>query len=182
MGLLRGEPELTSWDRKELNGAARRVLEALKRVGIGQSAPGIPAAGITRAPRRYVTYLDEVLDALEDSPTPRSEIRSLAEVLDWEALSRYTGASTLSLRRYAAGQRRVPDDVAQRVHWLTGVVADLRAAYNDAGVRRWFERPRPSFDGQPPSRFLARAWTPDDDRVARIRRFAARFAEPISAS
>jgi len=182
MGLLEDDPDLASWDRDELTQAAGRVLHALKGAGIGRSAPDFPASAFRSGPRRYVAYLDEILDALEDSPSPRAEIRTLADLFDWDGLSGFAGASPQSLRRYASGERGVPDEVAQRVHWLTGVVADLRAAYNDAGVRRWFERPRPSFNGRSPSAFLVPPWTPDDLQVARIREFAARFAEPTPAT
>lgn len=183
MGLLPDQPELASWDPDALAQATERLLDALKGVGIGRSVPEFRSDVIRRAPDRYIVYLDEVLDALEDSPSPTSEIQALVrDVFNWEDLSRYTGAAEQSLRRYASGERAAPDDIANRIHWLTGVVADLRAAYNDAGVRRWFQRPRHSFEGRSPSEFLTGSWTPDDEHVARIRDFAARFAQPTPAT
>jgi hypothetical protein len=37
--------------------------------------------------------------------------------------------------------------VAERLHWLAMVVADLAGSYNALGIRRWFERPRALLGG-----------------------------------
>jgi len=176
MGLIDEDLRRPSGEVDDYAGVAERLLRALNTVGIGRSSPAV------RRGARFVRYLDEVWDALEDSPAPASEIRELAGVLDWDMLSRLSGTSVQSLRRYAAGERTAPDEIAQRAHWLTGVVADLRSAYNDAGVRRWFERPRPSFAGRRPSDMLIGDWSPDDPTVAQVRDFAARFTAPTPAT
>jgi uncharacterized protein (DUF2384 family) len=91
-------------------------------------------------------------------------------------------ASVGSLRRYAASQRETPDGIAGRAHWLAGVVGDLRGAYNDAGVRRWFGRPRSALGDRRPADVLASPWDPDDPEVQRVRGLAAWLAAPGSAT
>ena len=58
------------------------------------------------------------------------------------------------------------------------VVADLAGAYNDFGIRRWFERPRSQLDGKSPRQTLGAAWTPEDAAAARVRALAAVLSGP----
>ena len=51
--------------------------------------------------------------------------------------------------------------------------ADLRAGYNDYGIRRWFVRPRPSLEGAAVADLLGPAWDPDGPAAARTRELAA---------
>ncbi len=81
------------------------------------------------------------------SPLPDRELTELGQVFDLDALARLIGSSSVSLRRYQAGTRRVPARLAERLHWLALVVGDLRGAYNEVGVRRWFERARSGLGG-----------------------------------
>lgn len=103
---------------------------------------------------------------------PQPEIRELLTTFDAEELAGLVGASQSSLRRYALGARTTPDDTAARVHWLAKVVGDLRGAYNAAGVRRWFERPRAQLDGRPPRALLLGGWDPDDPGPRAVRDLA----------
>jgi uncharacterized protein (DUF2384 family) len=112
--------------------------------------------------------LDALIEALLDSPLPRSELRALGELLGRDRLAQLVGASEPSLRRYVAGSRKVPDDIAQRAHLLAIVVSYLRGAYNAFGVRRWLERPRSQLGGRAPQELLVGGWTPDDDNVRRV--------------
>jgi hypothetical protein len=77
-----------------------------------------------------------------------------------------------SLRRYAAGQRTTPDDVADRLHFVALVVADLAGAYNPFGIRRWFDRPRPQLAGASPIEALGERWRPQDPAARRVRALA----------
>jgi hypothetical protein len=78
--------------------------------------------------------------SIEDSPLPDQEWTALRNTLGDGLLARLCRVSEVSLRRYAARARPTPDVVAQRLHILALIVADLRGAYNDYGVRRWFQR------------------------------------------
>ncbi len=59
-------------------------------------------------------------------------------------LRRLLGISASSVRRYRTAARSTPDDVADRLHFLSLIVGDLSGAYNEIGVRQWFARKRPS--------------------------------------
>ena len=98
------------------------------------------------------------------------------EILGAELLAGLVGISASSTRRYFAGTRATPDAVAARLHFLALVVADLAGAYNDIGIRRWFERPRKRLGGSAPARLLGEAWWPDDDGPKRVRELAASLA------
>ncbi|MDP8905271.1 MAG: hypothetical protein M3N29_08140, partial [Chloroflexota bacterium] len=86
------------------------------------------------------------------------------------------GTSPVSLRRYIAGTRAVPDAVAARAHWLAMLVADLAGAYNSLGIRRWFDRPRSHLGARSPREVLGRNWDPDDPSVQAVRDLAAALA------
>jgi len=56
----------------------------------------------------------------------------------------------------------VPDDVGERALHVARIVNELVGSYNERGVRRWFERPRPQLDGKAPKTLLPKGWSPDD--------------------
>ena len=158
-----------------LRGIAREASLA----GIGQDAaiellerPG---------PARLGRAIGRLGEALAESPLPERELAQLADVLDLDDLGELVGASPVSLRRYAAGTRAVPDAIAGRIHWLALVTADLAGAYNRLGIRRWFDRPRSQLDGRSPRQLLGRDWHADQPRVERVRQLAAALAGPGSA-
>jgi hypothetical protein len=167
MGLL---PLASPLQRLDM-AALRRAVRAASAAGIGRDAAALlhGGAGDPATVRRVVAQLRE---ALEDSPVPQSEIRELLGIFDPDALGALVGASASSLRRYALGARATPDDVAARIHWLAKVVGHLRGAYNDAGVKRWFERRRVQLDDRPPRALLLGAWDPEDDGPRAVRGLA----------
>ena len=83
--------------------------------------------------------LQRLNDALDASPVPASEWPGLVNILGIDLLARLVGVSAVSVRRYASGNRPTPDDIAARLHFLALVVGDLAGAYNDIGIRRWFD-------------------------------------------
>ncbi len=89
---------------------------------------------------------------------PEFEWNRLAEVLGLELLSRLLGISGTSIRRYRANARTTPDDVAERLHFLSLVVGDLAGAYNEIGIRQWFERKRAQLHGRAPLDWLKGRW------------------------
>ena len=186
MGVLAGKPVT------RLDGAVvKRLASALQRHGIGAEAGVIlaplaaePAQAIDAATeRRVADGLHRLSEALEASATPGTEWPAMRGVFGDEMLVELLGVGASSLRRYAGGERATPDDVAARLHWLAMVVADLAGAYNDFGIRRWFERPRSQLDGKSPRQVLGTAWTPEDAAAARVRALAAVLsgAQPLAA-
>ena len=186
MGVLAGKP-VTRLDAA----VVKRLATALQRHGIGANAGLIlaplavePAQAIDDATQRRVADgLDRLSEALEASATPSTEWPSMRGVFGDEVLVELLGVGASSLRRYASGERATPDEVAARLHWLAMVVADLAGAYNDFGIRRWFERPRSQLDGKSPRQTLGAAWTPEDAAAARVRALAAVLsgAQPLAA-
>jgi len=153
----------------------REAANAAASAGIGQHAAAV-LADPELSPQVLAATLRQLADALEDSPLPKSEARELATVFGWELLSEMVNSSPVSLRRYASTVREAPDDVAGRMHWLAKVVGQLRGAYNDAGIRRWFERPRAQLQGRAPKEFLRQSWTPDQPEVEAVLRLARSLA------
>lgn len=76
------------------------------------------------------------------------------------------------MTRYERGDRRTPDEVAARLHFLALVVGDLAGAYNEIGIRRWFDRKRSALDGHSPAELLAGAWQPEHPAPRRVRELA----------
>jgi hypothetical protein len=170
LGLLRDWHEIRRLDLELLRGIAREASAE----GIGQDAAlELLGAGAPVRLGRAIGRLDE---ALRSSPLPAREFRQLLEVFDVDQLAGLVGASAVSLRRYTAGKRAVPDEIAARVHWLALVVSDLAGAYNHIGVRRWFDRRRSWLDGKSPREVLRTGWQPDDPDVERARLLAAALA------
>ena len=118
----------------------------------------------------------ETSETLDETPAPVPEWLSMYEVPGPELLARLLGVSASSTRCYLAGARATPDVVAVRLHFLALVVADLAGAYNDIGVRRWFERPRKRLGGSAPVRLLGDGWKPGDDGPKRVEELAASLA------
>ena len=125
--------------------------------------------------------LDKINEVLDQSPAPAHEWRALQRVLGLELLARLLGISQSSARRYLSGNRPTPDTVAARLHFLAFVVGDLTGAYNDIGVRRWFDRPRRRLDGTTPAETLGERWSPDDEASQRVRDLARAFlSSPVT--
>jgi hypothetical protein len=79
-------------------------------------------------------------------------------VLGLDLLSRMLSISASSVRRYKAAARTTPDDVADRLHFLSLIVGDLSGAYNEFGVRQWFDRKRVQLGGRAPLELLRGRW------------------------
>ena len=114
-------------------------------------------------------HVNETLGA---SPVPASEWPTLERVLGVDLLARLLSVSAVSLRRYVSGGGRTPHDVAVRSHALALMAGDLAGAYNDAGIRRWFARPRSALGNRAPVDVLTAGWHPDDPGPRQVRRLA----------
>lgn len=123
-------------------------------------------------PAARAVLLEQAYQALEHSPTPASEWAGLREICGDGLLERILVISPASLRRYTAGDRRCPDAVAARLHWLALVVEALEGTYNPIGIRRWFDRPRQALEGAAPLELLANDWLPEHPGPQRLRSLA----------
>lgn len=180
------DPELASsaiavLSRADAMGLLPRLIQCLDDSAIRDLVSSMSDAGIAKSllldlqqslysdPAVLSPVLDRVSDALEHSPVPEYEWQSLKNVLGLKLLTRLLRISESSAQRYLAGTRRTPDTVVARLHFLAFVVGDLAGAYNDIGVRRWFERRRKRLDGKTPAEMLTDGWSPDDENSVRVR-------------
>lgn len=147
------------------------VLAQIRQVSVGlRLASPIPESGGGR--EGFARQLEQLGEALEASPVPALEGPKLDRLLGRELLARLLQISLVSLRRYLSGKRVFPDAVAARLHFLALVAGDLSGAYNDIGVRRWFDRPRRLLDGRSPADLLVSGWQPEDPEPRRVRDLA----------
>ena len=166
MGFLPVREGRVELDRRFLEDLA----ELLRRRGVASRA----TASLARAmqePLNDVELIDALratLDAVDASPHPEGEWAPARELLGDELLARVLRISASSLRRYAAGDRRTPDEVAWRLHLVARLLAALVGSYNDYGMRRWFERRRSALDGATPAELVERAKTEDDERLEAV--------------
>jgi uncharacterized protein (DUF2384 family) len=127
------------------------------------TGPLLRPVGQASSPEDLLADLRRIEHAIESSPVPERELPRLREVLGTELIEQLVRVAPATLRRYLAGERTVPDDVAERAHLVALVVNELVGSYNDRGVRRWFERARPQLGGKAPRSLLPKGWSPDDD-------------------
>lgn len=175
MGLLSGPP-ITRLDAASVG----RLVKCLQRHGIASTA-GVALAPLLRdrarpldaaSARALEQRIDQVADALEASAAPAAEWPAMRKVFGDDMLAELVQVSTSSLKRYAAGERAAPALAVARLHWLAMVVADLAGAYNNFGIRRWFERPRAQLGGMSPRALLGRHWQVDGEPAQRLRELA----------
>ena len=153
----------------------REFLVSLANALRGHGLASIATAELARAAQAepvnqvdLVEALRAILEAVDASPHPDGEWAPARDLLGDELLARVLQISGSSLRRYAAGDRRTPDDVAWRLHIVARLLAALIGSYNEYGVRRWFERPRSGLGGRTPAEILEDAQVEDDERVKRL--------------
>ena len=125
----------------------------------------------------------DLSEALSQSPAPATEWNSMRQTLGDDPLAALVGVSLASLRRYATGERATPQPVAEQLHWIAMVAADLAGSYNEFGIRRWFERPRQQLKGKSPRQLLKANWTPDSPEALKIKELSAALvgAQPLAA-
>lgn len=148
------------------------VVERARRAGVAERVGDRLASVEPSDTETIAGLLEEIGALLEESPLPDTEWNRLLDVLERDRLARLLGISPSSTSRYARGERRTPDDVAARLHFLALVVGDLAGAYNEIGIRRWFQRDRTALDGRAPAQLLDGDWDPDDAAPRRVRALA----------
>ncbi|MGH3503018.1 MAG: hypothetical protein ACRDQA_19310 [Nocardioidaceae bacterium] len=117
--------------------------------------------------------LERLNTDVESTPSPDTEWPAVTRILGLDAVAEMVGVSGSSARRYSAGDRVTPDDVADRLHLLALTIADLLGAYNSYGVRRWFERRRSALGGASPRELLGTDWSSSDDSARQVAALAA---------
>jgi hypothetical protein len=174
MGLLPVDEHIQTLDLSSFRKAVRHI----HRAGIARNIQ----LDLTDTSGPYLERTLENLNlALEESPVPQFEWNRLAEVLGLELLSRLLGISGSSIRRYRANARTTPDAVAERLHFLSLVVGDLAGAYNEIGIRQWFDRKRAQLDGRTPLDWLKARWKPEQSGPRRVQGLArALVASPAT--
>lgn len=174
MGLLPAGEHIERLDLSSFRNAIRHI----HRAGIARNIQlDLTDASVSRLEQA----LKHLNLALEESPAPEFEWNRLAEVVGMELLGRVLGISVTSIRRYRANARTTLDDVAERLHFLSLVVGDLAGAYNEIGVRQWFERKRAQLDGRTPSDLLKGRWKPAHPGPRRVQDLArALVASPAT--
>lgn len=168
MGLL---PKTKTIETLDLP-AFEQVLRHISRAGIGQGLLADLTGPEGLAPDRLAAFLDRLNEALDESPAPEYEWPRLAEVFGVDQLARFLGISSTSVRRYRANARATPDAIATRLHFLAMIIGDLAGAYNEFGIRRWFERKRARLRGRSPAEILVGDWSPGNADVAQVRELA----------
>ena len=167
MGLLSGE--IARLDQTVMKGLGRGLADA----GIARGLNWELQTAASSDPEKLSVLFRKITAALDESPVPDREWRTVERVLGLESMAELMGISVSSARRYLAGERTTPDGVAARLHFLAFVVGDLAGAYNDVGIRRWFHRPRTLLDGNTPAQLLEGNWEPHDDGPRQVRQLAA---------
>ena len=147
------------------------IFSRLSDVGVGKKG-GLLFSAAHRI-EDYRRLVEDALEETEHSPMPENEWHRLQATLGEEMLAELLSISSASERRYSRGDRVTPDGVADRLHFLALLVADLSGSYNDYGIRRWFDRPRQALAGRAPRSLLGAGFEPTSDDSSALRRLAA---------
>jgi hypothetical protein len=166
MGIV--EPGIARLEAESIRQLAGKVRGA----GVAMSAADVLHNVAHPSPEHVAALLEMIVAALEASPVPRFEWKGVARVFPLEDLAALLDVSVSSLKRYQAGDRDTPDEVAARLHFLALVLGDLAGSYNDIGIRRWFQRKRSQLDGRSPAAMLGGSWDPEDAGPQRVRQLA----------
>jgi len=157
-----------------------KLENGIANAGIGLGLPSPKSGAFRPDPDNLSALLERIIEALDASPAPEHEWRALHSTLGLELLSRLLGISSASVRRYISGSRTTPDRIAACLHSLAFVVGDLAGAYNDIGIRRWFDRPRARLNGNTPAQELGENWVPEDEGPGRVRELAHTLVMPTA--
>jgi hypothetical protein len=118
MGLLPPGERIETLDLSSF----RRAVRHIRRAGIARNIH-LDLTGASGCDLEQT--LERLNLALEESPAPEFEWNRLLEVLGLELVSRLLGISAISVRRYQTNVRTTPDQVAERLHFLSLVAGDL---------------------------------------------------------
>ena len=169
MGLLPANDRMETLDSVSFG----KVMLHIQRAGIARNIRLESGGGQAESEAALEKALEHLNLALEESPVPEFEWNRLTDLLGLDLLSRLLGVSASSVRRYTLAARTTPDDVAERLHFLSLIVGDLSGAYNEIGIRQWFGRKRVQLDGRSPLDWLKARWKPVQPGPLRVRALAS---------
>ena len=109
----------------------------------------------------------------QPQPDSNSALAELIMVFGTKALTKLIAAGG------ELGTKPAPRLLA-RIKMLSEMIEILRDAYDDEGIRRWFERPRTQLGGKPPSALLVGDWEPTDKGPARARKLATNLKSMVT--
>jgi hypothetical protein len=178
VGLLAGRPPIERLDVELIESIAREA----SRAGVGRDAAIALMERDAASPAELEALITRLDVALAGSPMPERELPELLRIYGIDGLASLLGTSAVSLRRYAAATRTVPDAVAARIHHVALVTSDLSGSYNEFGLRRWWERPRTALGGRSPREALGTGWDPDDPVAVEVAELARALTGPGSAT
>lgn len=150
----------------------QRVLTGLRKAGLAQLWPVSHRADAVSS-AEFAAEIGRLYETIVESPVPDSEWGSIRKLLGDDLLEKLLHVSRQSIHRYASGERRTPQDVAERLHVLALIASDLSGSYNEFGIRRWFERPRAELGGRSPAALLKPDWKPGHEAARKVRSLAA---------
>lgn len=157
--------------------SASRGVVASRRGAAGMSSP-VPAE--RHEPAELGRLLQQLVVAIEESPVPSHEWRSLERLFGAERLANLLGISPASVRRCQAGSRETPDTIAARLHFwrpwsVTWRAPTTRSVSADGSSARDLfstakRRPIP----------LQGEWDPESPKVRRVRELARSLGAPAA--
>jgi uncharacterized protein (DUF2384 family) len=174
MGLLPANITIRKLDADSFRKATQRL--PLPRRNILEEIARALDANDPDQRTRLAGFLEKLNEILRTTPVPDHEWAKVLLVLDSELLSRLVGVSESSLRRYKSRSRETPDEIADRLHFVATLVGYLTGAYNEMGVRRWFERKRARLQDRSPADVLSGQWKPGDVEPEKVRELAQSLA------
>lgn len=151
----------------------------LESVGQQAAAQNEQFISGTMPPEQATQWLEDALAAIEQSPLPEHEWAPVTELLGEELLEALLGVSASSMRSYRTGDLPTPVLIAQRLHFISLIVADLACNWNNFDIRHWFGRCRSALSGQSPTEILAGHWTPEDHGALAVKSFAEVPMHPL---
>ena len=161
----RGLPTGSRWQQLDRMAGWRQLTGGAADNGHATGAP-------TRLGPALSGAVQQINDQLETSPQPAGEWAPVIGTLGEDLLAELVGVSVSSVRRYTGGSRATPQEVAERLHFLALLIADLAGSYNDFGIRRWLNRPRAPLGGRSPASLLG-GFDPDGPDAAAVAELAA---------
>ena len=161
----RGLPTGGRWQQLDRTADWRQLTRGAANHGHATGAPARLGPALSGA-------VEQINDQPEMSPQPAGEWAPVIGTLGEELLAELVGVSVSSVRRYASGSRGTPQDVAERLHFLALLIADLAGSYNDFGIRRWLNRPRTPLGGRSPASLLGE-FDPDGPDATAVAELAA---------
>jgi hypothetical protein len=130
-----------------------------------------PNCGPAQSDHMLTSYLASPATS-EDHPVPAGQWHEAIRILD-DSLAGLLSLSPANIREYASGKRPTPSTVTARLHCVVSVLSDLSGAFNESGMRRWFERPRERLGGKSPTEILTGEWDPNGPEAKSVRDLAS---------